>query len=569
MKIEDYTKAKLIAYSQPTEEFEGQFKTIKDLVAFCGRVSNPSNQMNTETSGKLINYLLKHKHFSPFEMASATVEVETTRDIARQLLRHRSFTFQEFCVTGDTMITLELPGAAKKGKRSAYKRSIEQLYKLQDKNQLPELVRVFDEDTKTFVNANIKEVFCTGVKPVFKITLANGKSISATKEHKFFTQDGFKTLEDAVGLGLKGNTATMKNKTLLACNGVDAYKDRDWLVATKNTAIENGFGLRYIAETAGVSPHTIRKWLAKYDLQFTKKEVAQYTPIWNKGVYGYNLPKHSMETIEKIKKSAKRGQDSNLWRGGADRSERQKIADWCNSNRTEFLKKAEYKCNRCNSSESLELHHELTVVDHPELAYEKDNIEVICKDCHRNHHKLSGDLKTWREKSSGNTLTIEWSEIVNIEYMGEQMTYDMEVDHVSHNYVGNGILTHNSQRYADPTKDLTFVTREARLQDPKNRQNSVITENLALQSLWENYQNKVIETAKNAYAFAIANGIAKEQARAVLPEGNTMSRLYVQGTIRSFIHYIEVRKANGTQLEHIVLAQKVAEAISQVFKYDF
>jgi len=218
MKIEDYTKAKLIAYSQPTEEFEGQFKTIKDLVAYCARVSNPSNQLNMETSDKLIAYLLKHKHFSPFEMASATVEVETTRDIARQLLRHRSFTFQEF-----------------------------------------------------------------------------------------------------------------------------------------------------------------------------------------------------------------------------------------------------------------------------------------------------------------------------------------------------------SQRYADPTKDLTFVTREARLQDPKNRQNSVITENLALQSLWENYQNKVIETAQNAYAFAIANGIAKEQARAVLPEGCTMSRLYVQGTIRSFIHYIEVRSANGTQLEHIVLAQKIAQVISEVF----
>lgn len=218
MKIEDYTKAKLIAYSQPTEEFKGQFKTIKDLVAYCARVSNPSNQLNMETSDKLISYLLKHKHFSPFEMASATVEVETTRDIARQLLRHRSFTFQEF-----------------------------------------------------------------------------------------------------------------------------------------------------------------------------------------------------------------------------------------------------------------------------------------------------------------------------------------------------------SQRYADPTKDLTFVTREARLQDPKNRQNSVITENLALQSLWENYQNKVIETAQNAYAFAIANGIAKEQARAVLPEGCTMSRLYVQGTIRSFIHYIEVRSANGTQLEHIVLAQKIAQVISEVF----
>ncbi len=217
-QIDNYTKAKLVAYSQPAGEFKNDFHNIKDLVAYCARVSNPSNQFNTETSEKLINYLLKHKHFSPFEMASVTIKVETTRDIARQLLRHRSFTFQEF-----------------------------------------------------------------------------------------------------------------------------------------------------------------------------------------------------------------------------------------------------------------------------------------------------------------------------------------------------------SQRYADPTKDLSFVTREARLQDPKNRQNSIHTDNLFIQSMWENMQNRVIETAKEAYAFAIANGIAKEQARAVLPEGNTMSRLYVQGTIRSFIHYIEVRSANGTQLEHIVLAQKIAEAIQEIF----
>lgn len=217
--MQDYTKVRLIGYTQPSDEFKEQFKDIKDLVAFCARVSNPSNQMNSETSEKLINYLLKHKHFSPFEMASLTVEVETTRDIARQLLRHRSFTFQEF-----------------------------------------------------------------------------------------------------------------------------------------------------------------------------------------------------------------------------------------------------------------------------------------------------------------------------------------------------------SQRYADPTTDLSFVTRQARLQDQNNRQNSIETDNPHLQASWDDYQQSVIEAAKQAYSWAVNNGIAKEQARSVLPEGNTMSRLYVQGTIRSFIHYIDVRSANGTQLEHIWLAEKVASVISTVFK---
>ena len=214
----EYTKARLVGYTQPAEDFKEQFKDIKDLVAFCARVSNPSNQLNTETSEKLINYLLKHKHFSPFEMASLTLEIETTRDIARQLLRHRSFTFQEF-----------------------------------------------------------------------------------------------------------------------------------------------------------------------------------------------------------------------------------------------------------------------------------------------------------------------------------------------------------SQRYADPTNDLSFVTRQARLQDQKNRQNSIQTDDPHLQSSWDAYQQNVIDAAKQAYNWAVKNGIAKEQARSVLPEGNTMSRLYVQGTIRSFIHYIEVRGANGTQLEHIWLAEAVSKAVSQVF----
>jgi thymidylate synthase (FAD) len=217
--IEDYTKAKLVGYTQPSEEFKESFKDVKELVAFCARVSNPSNQFNTETSDKLIAYLLKHKHFSPFEMASITLEVETTRDIARQLLRHRSFCFQEY-----------------------------------------------------------------------------------------------------------------------------------------------------------------------------------------------------------------------------------------------------------------------------------------------------------------------------------------------------------SQRYADPTSDLSFVTREARLQDTKNRQNSLETQDKELAEVWEEKQLKLIADVKALYTWAATNGIAKEQARAVLPEGLTMSRLYVQGTIRSFIHYIDVRTDVSTQKEHRVLAQVVAEAIQKVFK---
>lgn len=122
-----------------------------------------------------------------------------------------------------------------------------------------------------------------------------------------------------------------------------------------------------------------------------------------------------------------------------------------------------------------------------------------------------------------------------------------------------------SQRYADPTKDLAFEIREARLQDTKNRQNSVETDNQNLQERWEDYQRSIIANAQGAYNWAIENGIAKEVARAVLPEGLTMSRMYMNGTLRSWIHYIQLRSANGTQKEHKEIALECAKAITRIF----
>ena len=127
-----------------------------------------------------------------------------------------------------------------------------------------------------------------------------------------------------------------------------------------------------------------------------------------------------------------------------------------------------------------------------------------------------------------------------------------------------------SQRYADPTKDLNFITREARLQDAKNRQNSVELDmadpsQRELARLWEEKQQDVIRAAREAYTWAVNNGIAKEQARSVLPEGNTESRLYMNGTLRSWVHFIELRSGNGTQKEHQIVALACAKAIAAIF----
>jgi len=124
-----------------------------------------------------------------------------------------------------------------------------------------------------------------------------------------------------------------------------------------------------------------------------------------------------------------------------------------------------------------------------------------------------------------------------------------------------------SQRYADPTAELdqAFTLRRARLQDTKNRQNSIETDDTLLAIEWERAQKRVLFAVKQEYEWAIKNGIAKEQARAVLPEGLTISRLYMNGTLRSWIHFIELRSANGTQKEHQEVALACAQVIAKIF----
>lgn len=138
--------------------------------------------------------------------------------------------------------------------------------------------------------------------------------------------------------------------------------------------------------------------------------------------------------------------------------------------------------------------------------------------------------------------------------------------------IGRQILRHRSfsfqefsQRYADPTKDMGFVAREARLQDTKNRQNSIETEDEKLQREWETHQEFITESAKKVYYWAIDNGVAKEQARAILPEGLIMSRMYMAGSLRSWIHYCEVRCDPSTQKEHREIAMQAWNEITKQF----
>jgi thymidylate synthase (FAD) len=545
-----------------TVKFVSITPDAEKLIAYCARVSNPSNQTN-DNYANLIKYCIKNRHWSIFEQATLNLEITTTRGLAAQILRHRSFSFQEFCMSGDTLVYFDLPNATAKNKRQLHKLSLEHLYNnwTKDewsKNRIKNMnVRIFDQKEKILKHAHIKEVFQTGVKDVFEISLENKKTIKCTKEHKVLTENGFVSLEDAIGLKLINNIAVMTNNTFIGCNGVSLHQSYNWMKKAKKRNIRNKRGLRGIAEEADVSYHTIRKWLKVHKLSFSKKEVAKYTPVWNTGIFGYSTGIRSEETKAKMRASAKRGPESNLWKGGVS-SERKMIQVDIEKYRKPLLLEYNYCCGLCKKKikGSCDLHHIVPVSEDASLAREKSNLMPTHHRCHMKHHKKLGHQKKWREKSKGNALTICWSKVKYIKYLGKQMTYDLEIDHSSHNYVADGVIVHNSQRYAD----VSFLEEEIpmfelRGQDTKNRQNSLDNISDELKSKYGMLIREHFAKAKALYDRMLNDGIAKESARFVLPLA-TPTRLYMNGTIRSWITYIALREKNGTQKEHQIIAKE-------------
>lgn len=555
----DFIKCRVIGVTTPVVDF---IPTAEDIPAFCARVSNPDNQKNFDTAAGLLKYCMRVGHWSVFDMSNIVVEIEAPRDIARQVLRHSSMKFQEFCVAGDSMITMIHDSGR------SYKRPIKELYDLQEsdyKGRANWNARHYNELTKQLEPALIKEVFKTGLKDCFEMTLESslsktGKKVKATADHKFLTLNGWKKLCD------------ITVEDFVAENGVPLYQDPIWLSGAKKVAIATGTGVQGIAEMAGISYHTVRKWLRINNLQFTHKETASYTETWNKNLPAEMQPmfkkSHSKESRDKMSKSARSGQDSEFYTNGnftlEDGPFRKKVTRWSRGYLNEILNNQDGKCAITGvvlEREEAEVDHILPVYSNPELSFEFSNLQVISRKEH--------DKKTQKEKQEAR-WTIKWKKVSSIEPVGQLETYDMEIDAPSHNYVANGIITHNSQRYAVAQQ---FVIRETRLQDTKNRQNSIdlnITNqsDFDLMLDWQNRQQEVINLVKDNYDWAIKNGIAKECARVILPEGNTMSYMYANATVRQWITYLKVRDDEGvTQKEHVDLARKVKPAIVAHFPF--
>ena len=549
---------KVVSVTQPIDKSLDH----EQIIAYCARVSNPNNQNNTETMPKLLKYLQDHKHWSPFEMAHAVLEIETSRGISPQILRHRSFSFQEFCITGDSLISTVMPSGV------VNKIAIEKLYKNQKLAGYKNIsLRVLDENTKSFTKAKLKEVFKTGIKPVYRITTSDGKQICSTKEHKFLTREGFLPLGEIIGLDCKNNT--MSKIGIIGVNGVPLYKDKEWLKSKRDEMLTE----KEIAELAGCSAATIHKWIRVHSLTLSPEEAKAravanmnrlHGGVWNKDKFGYSTSLVvSDEHKEKIR-NARSGSKSNWWKGGVDRSWRQQVWDFTSKHKKELLIKADYTCSMCRfRGGKLEIHHIVPVSVDKEKAFDLNNLAVVCEECHDKTHNQQKHAKIWREKHKGNTLTTKWVTIEGIEFLGDKETFDLEVDHKSHNYVANGIVVHNSQRYQS-VDDSGVVIYAARRQDKKNKQNSIDDLPDDVRREWQDRQLQNWKTSFEHYTWALDNGIAKECARFVLPLGSK-TRLYMSGTIRSWMHFLETRTHESTQKEHRDIALACREALREHF----
>ena len=472
----------------------------EEMITHMARVSAPKNQDNMETAPKLLRYLIKHKHLSPFEMANMCVEINTTRAISAQIIRHRSFSFQEFCLSGDSKITI----SSEKGivQRIPIKDLFEKWKKPSFKARY---ARAYDTELQRFIAAPIKSVYSSGKKLVYRFNVvapASNKTISCTREHQVLTKEkGFVPFgvayDEQLTIALNGDKAIA-----LAYQDPKVLEANAWMGSTK------------FAREHGIAEVTARKWFRKY------------------GITPFN--------------------PNNTASSAVDANFSARLTSFMKWARNNVRAKECQKCGHDGSTNRLEISHIKAHDGDPSLAFDENNLQTLCSACHRNH-----DIQK-QGKTYGWTLgmTAKWGKILSQTCVGIQETYDIEMDHPTHNFVADGIVVHNSQRYADTNELGSAIIPHLRRQDNKNRQNSIDDLDADAVSGFYRRISQLYEDAEHLYREMVSSGIAKECARSILPL-STPTRIYMNGTIRSWLTYLALREKHGTQMEHMVIAKDI------------
>ena len=578
----------------------------------AARTSTGQGTKTPKEDRDLLRYLVRHQHSSPLEMVEFKFHVKLPIFVARQNIRHRTA-----CLSGDVELWFDAPKSFTKKnmydkfRPYVYKMTLEDFFRKWTINRKKEgkgqnqysldkmFLRSVNEETQEIYHTHIKDIWQSGEKDVFELELEGGYKIKTSKDHLFFTDGGWKKLEDFVQI--KGTEIKFWNNEIsIMTNGIPVHQNKDWLYDQywiKRNKIKT------IAQSANVSYHTIRKWLKKFGIQESanaKKRKRSPSHLgessWNKGKkYTLNLTEEQHNNrSKKAKKRARCGKESNFWKGGVT-NKRQNIGRWTTEQLPRLLKKYNFKCAISGKKGDLVAHHIDPVFNNLEKSCEFDNLILLHRSVHQIIHgkNLEFVLKQWIENNKDLSsflkknvqklkaplhkynfadrkmyLATKKTKIVSVKYVGKEMTYDVEVDGPYHNFIANGVTVHNSvnefsARYSHMPEEC-FVPSSDRMkkQGKFNKQGSeqeVVQGSDEIIKILEKEQKEIFLN----YNSLIDQEVAREIARINLPV-STYTNWYWKMDLRNLFHMLKLRMDEHAQEEIQVYARAMYELIKPI-----
>jgi thymidylate synthase (FAD) len=436
-------------------------------------------------------------------------------------------------------------------------------------------LRSCNENTGEIEHTNVVDVWESGIKPVYRVTLENGRTLVMSKDHKCLTDRGWLTLEAATQLhhSRSGNVVWSSHAPALAVNGIPAYQDQGWLRAKRS----EGLDLREIAAQAGISVHSIRKYLKRFGLQYSAKERSALSGRAQRG-QRRNVERRpwSAERLANVRK-ARSGPNSNFWKGGVS-SDRENIGRWTTQVARQVHERFNFQCVLCRSNKRLHAHH-LDPVWHNLLkARDIDNLVSLCGKCHDQVHALNIELELLEAFNAGlldgfwtgrsyqprpiektkppvRRLVRSYSKVASIEYAGEQMTYDLEVAGPFHNFVANGFIVHNSVNEYSGRYSLMPMLFHTPTADQLQKQSKQNNQGRSGEAVPEAQYKEAVERwtairaqSQSAYEWMTGNEIARELARIDLPL-STYTQWYWKIDLHNFLHFLKLRVDSHAQWE--------------------
>ncbi len=576
-----------------------------------------------ESDEGLIRFLMRDRHGTPFEHNAFRFHIRCPIFVAREWMRHRVG-----CLTGDTVVTFvnneghtgpqqrktidELWELWARGERNGHAlaadrrrevdrlaatgrsiRSIARELSLGRRGVASHLsgtnehrdgrwrirrmrLRVLNESTNEFETGHISDIVDKGLQPVYRLTLADGRDLTLTENHRLLTGEGWMPMREAVGLVGDGEEAVMTRECALMVNGVPAHTDREWLKAKR----EAGRSVQEIADEAGCSYHTVRKWLARHDLRFTPAERSGGRAPWNRGLRGYRTGMVVSERHREAIRRARTGPRSNFWRGGVT-PRRASVARWTREQAPCVHQRFDYTCQLCGQRGGrLHAHHAVPVWLDPTRERDPENLVSLCRACHSSVHRTrESELASIQRLTAklelatpidalplrkGWKLTAHAVVVARIEYVGLEQTYDLCVEGPWHNFVANGIVVHNSfnefsLRYAKATDDFYVPEAEdvrTQVGKPGSYSFEPVEPEVAEQTREE--LRTVYEAAFAAYERLVELGVARELARCLLPVG-AYTEFYWTINARSLMNFVSLRASETAQRE----IRRYADAVEQ------